>query len=405
MYQNILLPNYYHNIMATEPLIEIKDLPFKAFKDYHIENKIMGTIQYSDYSTMCYHQFFSDVMLKNIPCVIKNVTNSWECSKHWVVDEKINYEYLIKEYGELEAPVANCDIITFNSQCKTNMKVKHFMQYLKESNKEKILYLKDWHLKRLRPDDKFYEVPFIFASDWLNEFAMDNKDDDYMFVYIGPKDSWTPFHCDVYSSYSWSVNVVGLKKWILLPPGEEEKVKDSLNNLPILFEPEKYKNVEYIEVYQEKGDCIFVPSGWHHQVFNLSDTISINHNFINSCNIEKVWQSLVNNLVAVENEILEFKESQEFMEQCQLILKSVFGMDFSSFLNLIIYIGKKRLKHLNRNNNVVFEKFYYGKNHLQYDLLALKNIYTLVQSHELFSQLPNSIITNLVQVMDSINKL
>lgn len=28
---------------------------------------------------------------------------------------------------------------------------------------------------------------------------------------------------------------------------------------------------------QESGEAIFVPSGWHHTVVNLEDTLSINH--------------------------------------------------------------------------------------------------------------------------------
>ncbi len=30
--------------------------------------------------------------------------------------------------------------------------------------------------------------------------------------------TWTPLHADVLRSYSWSVNVAGAKRWLLLPP-------------------------------------------------------------------------------------------------------------------------------------------------------------------------------------------
>ena len=30
--------------------------------------------------------------------------------------------------------------------------------------------------------------------------------------------SWTPLHADVLRSFSWSVNVAGAKRWLLLPP-------------------------------------------------------------------------------------------------------------------------------------------------------------------------------------------
>ena len=95
-------------------------------------------------------------------------------------------------------------------------------------------------------------TPIFFQSDWLNEFwdSREDQEDDYRFVYIGPKGSWyvqyqisslkiidfksstnysignlilqfrTPFHADVFRSYSWSANICGKKKWIFFPPGK-----------------------------------------------------------------------------------------------------------------------------------------------------------------------------------------
>jgi hypothetical protein len=44
----------------------------------------------------------------------------------------------------------------------------------------------------------------------------------------------------------------------------------------------------WLECIQEPGEIIFVPSGWHHQVYNLEDTISINHNWLNAYNLSWV---------------------------------------------------------------------------------------------------------------------
>lgn len=154
-------------------------------------NAYNNDIKTLDYRELKYEQFFYDFIQKNVPCVVKNVSSDWQCTKKWINKEnRINLEYFKQTYGFLEAPVADCSSITFNSQCKSNMKVSDYMCYLEDSTRKKLLYLKDWHLKRMQPDDPFYEVPFIFASDWLNEYATDNKEDDFMFVYIGPKDSW-----------------------------------------------------------------------------------------------------------------------------------------------------------------------------------------------------------------------
>ncbi|KAJ8726496.1 hypothetical protein PYW07_001194 [Mythimna separata] len=328
--------------------------------------------------------FFNNFMLKNLPCQIKNVTDNWKCARQWVKGDQINYDNLIEEYGDLIAPVADCKNIQFNSQCKSDMKVHQYIEYLQNATDNRLLYLKDWHLRRSRPDDKFYEVPPYFILDWLNEYAMDNKEDDFMFVYIGPKGSWTPLHEDVYCSYSWSVNVVGRKKWILFPPGEEDKLKDRFDNLPLVFEPEKFQNIKYFEITQEAGDALFVPSGWHHQVINEAQTISVNHNWINACNVEIVWKALEKCLIIVEHQIEECKGTPEFPAECQLILKSHFGMDFESFVTFLCYIAKKRLSQLQGNTQADFNQYTLGKSIIKFDLKNILKVLNSIYVHPIF---------------------
>lgn len=161
------------------------------------------------------------------------------------------------------------------------------------------------------PDHNVYTTPVFFSSDWLNEYWDTLEVDDYRFVYMGPKGSWynvgscmiqvcvtlfswvkgktnnllctfvsrTPFHADVFRSYSWSANICGRKKWLLYPPGQEDFLRDTHGNLPYdvtsaelqdksLF-PQFEEACQPLEIIQEAGEIIFVPSGWHHQVYNL----------------------------------------------------------------------------------------------------------------------------------------
>lgn len=166
--------------------IEINEVPnnLPAFKYEDIKFDIL------DYRDIVYTDFFNNFMIRNLPCIIKNVSLNWECTNKWIDNNKINFEYLSCEYGVLEAPVADCDSIKYNAQEKSKMPVAEYICYMKNSDRKELLYLKDWHLRRLRPNDCFYATPTIFASDWLNEYAIDHQEDDFMFVYIGPKDSW-----------------------------------------------------------------------------------------------------------------------------------------------------------------------------------------------------------------------
>ena len=49
--------------------------------------------------------------------------------------------------------------------------------------------------------------------------------------------------------------------------------------------------LSYFEIIQRRGEVIFVPSGWHHQVENVEDTISINHNWFNAANIQTIFRN------------------------------------------------------------------------------------------------------------------
>lgn len=165
--------------------VKVKYNDFPTYNYSHLSE--ISTLENQD---LQYDYFYTEYMLKNLPCVVKNVSSSWQSTDLWIRNDRINYDYLIGKYGDIDAPVADCDSIYFNAQCKSDMKVKDYINYLRNKHKDKLLYLKDWHLKKILPDDHFYEVPKIFASDWLNEFAIDFKDDDFMFVYIGPKNTW-----------------------------------------------------------------------------------------------------------------------------------------------------------------------------------------------------------------------
>lgn len=141
-----------------------------------------------------YSDFFNEYLLKNIPCIIKDVALEWESFSQWVSNDAPNLKNLVSKYGSIEVPVTDCRKA---DQCKNYIPFEEYAEYLKgitpEKSLESIMYLKDWHLRRESPEDDFYQVPKYFASDWLNEYSVDNNRDDYMFVYFGPKGSWYVF--------------------------------------------------------------------------------------------------------------------------------------------------------------------------------------------------------------------
>nr|XP_022918981.1 jmjC domain-containing protein 4 homolog isoform X1 [Onthophagus taurus]XP_022918982.1 jmjC domain-containing protein 4 homolog isoform X1 [Onthophagus taurus] len=327
----------------------------------------------NDYS---YNNFFNRYLINNNPVVIKNISN-WDCIKDWINEDGINFSYLEEKYGDSPVMIYNCKIPHYNSQKTECTTLRDYLNSWAKA-KDDLLYLKDWHLKNQKPDDNFYRVPIYFASDWLNEYFCECLKDDYRFVYIGPKNTWTPFHQDVFSSYSWSTNIFGQKKWLLFPPGEELKLLDNLGNLPYDLEKVDLKNCKYYEIIQESSEAIFIPSGWYHQVWNLKDSISINHNWVNGCNIKMMWKSLCDNLNNVRKEIEDCKEMENFEDHCQVMLKASFGIDLQGFYEMLSYIAGKRINLLKNNVEIIlFDCYSLGENHAIFDLKCILEIFEL----------------------------
>lgn len=143
-----------------------------------------------------------------------------------------------------------------------------------------------------------------------------------------------------------------------------------------------------IEVFQEAGEAIFVPSGWYHQVYNLADTISINHNWINGCNILKMWISLEDHLEKIKKEIEDCKDMDDFIEHCQVMLQASYGMNFIGFYNLLHFIAFRRIKLMKENVEIDLpNNRKLGKVHAVFDLNSVQNVLKLITNHSDFNTL------------------
>nr|KAF6480479.1 jumonji domain containing 4 [Molossus molossus] len=262
--------------------------------------------------------------------------------------------------GDVVVPVANCGVQEYNSNPKEHMLFRDYISYWKEfiqgdySSPQGCLYLKDWHLCRDSSAEGLFTLPVYFSSDWLNEYWDTLDVDDYRFIYMGPTGSWSPFHADIFRSFSWSVNICGRKKWFFFPPGQEEALRDCHGGLPYDVTAPSFLDSHLhpvhehcsppLEVMQEAGEMVFVPSGWHHQVHNLEDTISINHNWVNGCNLANMWHFLQQELCTVQKEISEWRNTMpDWHHHCQIIMRSCSGINFEEFYHFLEVIAKRRL--------------------------------------------------------------
>jgi len=349
---------------------------------------MMSKVDYIDYF-MSYDEFHTKYLEQNKPCHLSKLyTKQWKCRKEWIKDNMLDTSKLKLCFGDAIVPVVDCSKKYYSSNVKEDMKMSAFLDYWMNRG-DKILYLKDWHCQREFNHVDIYNVPEFFQSDWLNEYwDVKEENDDYRFVYIGVKGSWTPFHADVFHSYSWSANICGLKKWLLYPPGEEVFLTDKYGKLAYSvtekLDSTLYSSVDKgcdpIVVYQKEGEIIFVPSGWHHQVFNVEDTVSINHNWVNSNSIKYMWKYIHEQLVKVIKEIEDCKDMDGFPQQCQLILNASVGIDFSSFYDMLVKLIKTRLsilkqiEKLDKDSNIEQIRDYLS----QAFITSVRNIHTTI---------------------------
>ena len=199
------------------------------------------------------------------------------------------------------------------------------------------LYLKDWHFAKqwesftntsIMEDHLCgYHVAPHFQRDLINPFLLRFTDDDYRFVYWGSSGSSTGLHSDVLNSFSWSYNVVGEKLWTFYPATGDSVV---------------------VQVVQHCGDCIFVPAGWRHTVHNTKETISINHNWISSCALDLMWQSIQSDNDAIQQELQAWGISIHSLdaEEKERMLSKSAGMKVSFFLLMILVEAVELIQHL-----------------------------------------------------------
>uniref|UniRef100_A0A0G4GRK1 JmjC domain-containing protein n=1 Tax=Chromera velia CCMP2878 TaxID=1169474 RepID=A0A0G4GRK1_9ALVE len=252
-------------------------------------------------------------LIPGVPFVLKNACREWSVYEAWTVPvtgdgdgRRVNFPLLKKELRQdQEVPVVFCHR-NFES---STWKLGDFFAYWEdriEKGKQaawgECVYLKDWHfvkncgiderrLEGARFDggdkksflDCPYEVPEAFRDDWFNRQSL-REGDDYRFVYMGPQGSVTPIHIDVLGSFSWSANLCGQKRWIFFRPEDAERLRGKEGTFLREEDLTAGDLPSHLEIIQGAGDAVFVPSRWIHQVENLSDCISVNHNWGNGSN-------------------------------------------------------------------------------------------------------------------------
>jgi len=336
--------------------------------------KVSGKIRRIDGRQISYGEFRDKYMKTNEPILLTGLMDDWRACRDWVSpDGQPNLSFFSLNFAKSRVQVADCDRKEFTDQKRLGMTVAEYIEYWRDlngrfydadcdgnRNNSSSLYLKDWHFVKEYPDYNAYTTPTFFLDDWLNLYLdtyrihgiqgvdeggeCDVSCSDYRFVYMGPKGTWTPLHADVFRSYSWSANVCGKKVWHFLSPSQshllydrymKQTVYDIYGDVSAAQFP-GFSETYWLECIQDRNEIIFIPSGWFHQVKNVEDAISINHNWFNACNISWVWNLLIKDYNEAKEYIEDIRSiSDDFESLCQRNLAANTGMNFDDFFVFI----------------------------------------------------------------------
>ena len=231
------------------------------------------TIPVRDPDSLDFDTFVKEFLVPNQPLILTSQwTAGWTARKKWILQNgELDLDLLDKLFGQTEVPVIECShnyssAKERNNESKRKWTLSDYLKYLKQGQaEEQLLYLKDFHFQRKYPGSQAYQIPVIFEPDYLNSFCDSRKLDDFRFMYLGPNGSFTPVHHDVLSSYSWSANIAGKKRWRLVSPSDSHKIRDGKGNLPTSLSNIDLSvfplanDAEILEVIQEPGEILFVP--------------------------------------------------------------------------------------------------------------------------------------------------
>ncbi|MFJ7941159.1 cupin-like domain-containing protein [Peribacillus sp. NPDC096622] len=185
----------------------------------------------------------------------------------------------------LVSNVGTSSIMT-SKRCSNETRKFNFLEYLSymnETTDKNPWYAANWHNEDiLTAVLKNIDLPGLFYC-WLEKLPNDIKP-NWLWLFLGPRESSTALHIDVMMSSAWNILFSGTKRWRFLSPSESIKQ----NILDKSFSSQFSKDRYIIEAVQHPGDIIYTPSGWAHEVVNTDPTISLTGNFINESNYRYV---------------------------------------------------------------------------------------------------------------------
>ena len=272
-------------------------------------------------SNISEEQFIKDYIIGCKPVIVTDAMEKWDL-------EKFSPEYLKKEYGDEFVQVYNelFDLqnvqpleeyidTNFNRTEKEGLSDQYMRWYTKL--KEVDFYWSDKVFEGLTPSwSQPYFVPCTSLVVPSNKDADQRNVNEYYYPYkglfISGKGSRTRLHKDPFTSNAVLCQFYGEKEVFLYSPEKESSVMHSDGSFVDVKKPDHAKFPDFDNItpdYEDvlsKGEIIFFPSGWFHDVTCATDSISITWNFVHIEQLEGLCKHIENYPEDDQLEILKY---------------------------------------------------------------------------------------------------
>ncbi|XP_052820967.1 bifunctional arginine demethylase and lysyl-hydroxylase JMJD6-like [Mya arenaria] len=248
---------------------------------------------------------FWDLYDAKWPVIVQDIVPDWEAYKTW------SKEFFLKNYrhhrimlkaveGVLEEGVAFVrsieEFLSLLDQCGD---MRHWS------------YIEDEMFLLQRPELRSHiGNNYLLDENFFNLFPPQIRPWDSMLLW-GTKYSRSTLHMDPYNWTAVSAVIWGRKRWKLFPPGQDtylyispkqrcgfpldcRKYNSKVDSFDVdyMWYP-KFQKAEYIEVEQNSGEVLVIPSGWFHQAFNEEETLSISTQLMNRNNYLVILEEII----------------------------------------------------------------------------------------------------------------
>mmetsp|Transcript_11218 Transcript_11218/g.17627 ORF Transcript_11218/g.17627 Transcript_11218/m.17627 type:complete len:306 (+) Transcript_11218:856-1773(+) len=185
------------------------------------------------------------------------------------------------------------------------IKVVDFITQIQSTESKE--YLFDWNLPDNAPDlCSELNIPVYFADDYLQHLPEGSLyRDAWPSLFIGPEGSRSGLHVDTFGSNFWMALMEGTKHWRMYDKDDCHLLGPTYtSSLDPHFAAEMFlagdkevgdhcaMQARGWDFHLEAGEVLFVPAGCPHAVDNVTLTVAISANFVDSSNIQRSLEEL-----------------------------------------------------------------------------------------------------------------